>query len=237
MTLQSEHREVGTGKYAAETEIQDVAPLIFESLAMAEIEVDGVAGRNEEQAGLIEQLTLLESRLRSQSLSLPAQLENARQQAKSEARAEWEVDLEQQIASERAVFERVCEQFNQERTRYFAAVERQVVKLSLAIAERVLHREAMMDPLLLSGAVRVALEKIQDESEIVLRVPAEDIAEWTSRFDRGSEGKPVRIVADEKLQDRACVLETIVGSIELGIGVQLAEIERGFFDLLQARPV
>jgi flagellar assembly protein FliH len=93
-----------------------------------------------------------------------------------------------------------------------------------------------MDPLLLSGAVRVALEKIQDESEIILRVPAEDVSEWMSRFERGSEGKPIRIVADEKLHDGACVLETIVGSIELGIEVQLAEIERGFFDLLQARP-
>ena len=35
--------------------------------------------------------------------------------------------------------------------RYFAGVEAEVVKLALAIAARVLHREAKLDPLLLTG--------------------------------------------------------------------------------------
>jgi flagellar assembly protein FliH len=33
-----------------------------------------------------------------------------------------------------------------------------------------------------------------------------------------------------------CVLETSVGTVELGIEAQLGEIERGFFDLMQKRP-
>ena len=34
-----------------------------------------------------------------------------------------------------------------------------------------------------------------------------------------------------------CVLETRVGTVELGVKAQLEEIEKGFFDLLQQRPV
>ena len=34
-----------------------------------------------------------------------------------------------------------------------------------------------------------------------------------------------------------CVMETSVGRVELGVAVQLEEIEKGFFDLLQKRPV
>jgi flagellar assembly protein FliH len=34
-----------------------------------------------------------------------------------------------------------------------------------------------------------------------------------------------------------CVLETALGTTELTLEAQLAEIERGFFDLLAQRPV
>ena len=48
----------------------------------------------------------------------------------------------------------------QERDRYLHAVEHEVVKLALAVAARILRREAQMDPLLLTGAVRVALGQL-----------------------------------------------------------------------------
>ena len=75
-----------------------------------------------------------------------------------------------------------CEQFGRERARYFAGVEAEVVKLALAIAARVLHREAKLDPLLLAGAVRVALEKVAEDSAMVLRVPVEEVEMWRESF-------------------------------------------------------
>ena len=66
---------------------------------------------------------------------------------------------------------RVCEEFARERTKYFADVEAEVVKLALAIAARVLHREAELDPLLLTGVVRVALEKVAEDSATVFVCP------------------------------------------------------------------
>ena len=41
---------------------------------------------------------------------------------------------------------KIGEEFRRERSRYFAGVEAEVVKLALAIAARVLHREAKLDP-------------------------------------------------------------------------------------------
>ena len=93
-----------------------------------------------------------------------------------------------------------------------------------------------MDPLLLSGAVRVALEMVQEESELRLRVPAKDLTIWHSRFEEAHEGAALKLVADEEMATGACVLETSVGSVDLGVAAQLVEIERGFFDLLQQRP-
>ncbi len=41
-----------------------------------------------------------------------------------------------------------------------------MVRLALAIARKVLHREAQMDPLLLAGVVRVALDRCRRDAGV-----------------------------------------------------------------------
>jgi flagellar assembly protein FliH len=162
-------------------------------------------------------------------------MELARYEARAEARLEWEQELEDRIVGERKVVLKACEEFVRERTRYFAGVEAEVVKLALAIAARVLHREAKLDPLLLTGVVRVALEKVAEDSAMVLRVPVGAIEMWRKAFVTSPESS-LQVVGDERLSAGECVLDTSVGRVELGVSAQLEEIERGFFDLMQQRP-
>ncbi len=181
------------------------------------------------------ELAALDGRLRSQAEQMSGQIELARSEAKAEARLEWEQELEDGIVAERRAVLKVCEEFVRERARYFAGVEAEVVKLALAIAARVLHREAKLDPLLLTGVVRVALEKVAEDSVTVLRVPVGSIEIWRELF-AASPDSSLQIVGDERLAVGECVLETNVGRVELGVSAQLEEIERGFFDLMQQRP-
>jgi flagellar assembly protein FliH len=116
-------------------------------------------------------------------------------------------------------------------------VEQEVVKLALAIAGRVLHREAQLDPLLLSAAVRVALDKMQDRSGVVLRVAGADVKAWEDAFATCEPEERPRVMEDAQMQRGDCVLETKMGTVELGVSVQLEEIEKGFFDLLNHKPV
>jgi flagellar assembly protein FliH len=44
-----------------------------------------------------------------------------------------------------------------------------------------------------------------------------------------------QLISDENLSTGECALETHLGSVDLGVKAQLAEIERGFFDLLERR--
>ena len=83
-------------------------------------------------------------RLRSQAEQMSERIEIARSEAKIEARREWETELEKKVAKERASILKACEEFSKERAKYFAGVEGEVVKLALAIAARVLHREASL---------------------------------------------------------------------------------------------
>lgn len=200
--------------------------------AAVEVEADGTEGVE----GLLkEEVAALDGRLRSQAEQTAVAIEIARSEARAEARREWEKELEGRVAEEHRSILKACEEFGRERSRYFAGVEGEVVKLALAIAARVLHREVKLDPLLLTGVVRVALEKIAEDSATVLRIPMGAIEMWQEAFVGGPDSL-LQIVEDERLGVGECVLDTNVGRVELGVSAQLEEIERGFFDLLQQRP-
>jgi flagellar assembly protein FliH len=197
--------------------------------AVTEVEVDGA------EILLKEEVAALDGRLRSQAEQMSVDMEMARYEARAKARLEWEQELQDRIVEERKAVLKACEEFVRERARYFAGVEAEVVKLALAIAARVLHREAKLDPLLLTGVVRVALEKVAEDSATVLRVPVGAVEMWREAFVKSPESS-LQVVGDELLSPGECLLETDVGRVELGVSAQLEEIERGFFDLMQQRP-
>ena len=213
--------------------VREVSRLEF--LPLGQPEVAAEVATDETEVLLKEEVAALDRRLRSQAEQMAAQMEVARSEARAEARLEWEQELEDGIFAERKAVLKVCEEFGRERARYFAGVEDEVVKLALAIAARVLHREAKIDPLLLTGVVRVALEKVADDSATVLRVPVGAVEMWREAFVTSPESS-LQIVGDERLAAGECVLDTNVGRVELGVSAQLEEIERGFFDLMQRRP-
>jgi len=179
----------------------------------------------------------LEERLRAAEAAHAATVERLRREGR-EAAEQARRDAEQQS---RAALDRMARQvgaalesFRLERERYFGRVEREVVELALAIAARILHREALLDPLLLAGAVRVALGQLGETTGVRLRCPAEDVERWRE-FLAGLAPAP-EIIGDASFAAGECVLEARVGTVDLGVRAQLVEIERGFFDLLEQRP-
>ena len=111
------------------------------------------------------------------------------------------------------------------------------MNLALAIARKILHREAQLDPMLLAGMVRVALEKIEAGTEVVVRVCPERAADWRDYFTRTIDPQDVpEVVEDPTLEADACVIQTQLGKTELGAAAQLKEIEQGLLDLLAQRP-
>lgn len=123
--------------------------------------------------------------------------------------------------------------FEQKQEQYFAEAEEAVIRLALSIAARVLHREAQLDPLMLRGPVRVALEDAQQGARCVLEISATDAEAW----EKWLAGIPARVEVrvKEDAPPGHCRLEIGASSADLSAHAQLAEIERGFFDLLQSR--
>jgi flagellar assembly protein FliH len=126
--------------------------------------------------------------------------------------------------------------FQEEETRYFRAAESAVVRLALEIAKRVLYREVQLDPLMLRGAVRVALEEAQQGKRCVLEVAYSEAEAWRQWLSAEALGGSVEIRGREDVAPGHCRVEIGPSTADVSVHAQLAEIERGFFDLLQSRP-
>jgi len=145
--------------------------------------------------------------------------------------------FEQSLIAARSAIARSLDEFKRQREAYFSRVEPEVVQLALSIARKILHREAQMDPLLLTGMVHVALEKLDQGTRVRLRAHPDEVHFWNRYFSE-SNTLPLapEIVGDTSLQRGECALETEIGHTQISLDTQLKEIEQGFFDLLEQRP-
>ena len=119
----------------------------------------------------------------------------------------------------------------------FPGLKSDVVQLALAIASKILHREAQVDPMLVAALVRVAIDKLHDGSSVSVRVAPAEAAKWRAFLANPLNGSTIEIVEDGHLGAADCILETELGSANFSIEAQMKEVEQGFFDLLAQRPV
>ncbi|MFZ0318074.1 MAG: FliH/SctL family protein [Candidatus Sulfotelmatobacter sp.] len=160
-----------------------------------------------------------------------------REAARQEGLAESRAKFEEKLGAERAAVELALKDFARERAAYYRRLEEEAVRLVMSIARKVLHREAQVDPLLLMGIVRVALERIEGAAGVALAVHPQQAQEWRRYLAAHLEaGEMPEIVEDAVMQPQQCVLRTSMGTADLSLETQLKEVEQGLMDLLAARP-
>lgn len=159
-------------------------------------------------------------------------LERGRREVEARSRTE----LQQAVQAEREAISAAIQEFERQRAVYYQGIEKEIVQLSLAIARKVLQRESEIDPLLLSGVIRVALDRLSRETTVQLRVPHGDLPRWQHFFEaqRLLAVKPA-LVPDGSLATGQCRLETELGDTDLSVEVQMQEVEQAFASLLARR--
>jgi flagellar biosynthesis/type III secretory pathway protein FliH len=145
-------------------------------------------------------------------------------------------EYEAKAEAEAAKIRQALELFKVERKDYFSRVESDVVHLALAIAAKILHRDAQVDPLLVAALVRVAVDKLHDGSSVSVRVSPETAANWRDYLAIPHERIDHCNCGGYSFGPDDCILETDLGSANFSIDAQLKEVEQGFFDLLAQRP-
>ncbi|HEY6183341.1 MAG TPA: FliH/SctL family protein [Terriglobales bacterium] len=173
----------------------------------------------------------------SGSDNLDQRIAEAHAQGVREGMMQAQQTLGKQLESERTTIATIVQGFERQLSGYYAKVEVELVHLALGIAAKILHREAQVDRMLVAGLVKVALEKLQQSTRVTVHVRPENVTPWIQYFQEQMAGRiHIDVKPNPSLAANNCVLETELGTTELGIETQLKEIEKGFFDLLAQRP-
>jgi flagellar assembly protein FliH len=112
--------------------------------------------------------------------------------------------------------------------------EREVVRLSLEVAKKVVKREVSVDEELILALVKVALSRLADQSVMTIRVNPKDgqsilhFRESPGHRDSWHDG--IKLVEDPMITRGGCLIETDSGVIDARVEEQFREIEKGFFE-------
>jgi flagellar assembly protein FliH len=145
------------------------------------------------------------------------------------------VGKEQAAAEMKPVLDRMGQtlaELSTMRSRLRREAEKDLLKLAIAIARRVLHRELTIDPESIEGVIRVAIDKLQSRDLSRVRVHPGQAPAIRASYEKFSNSHQVELVADPSLQIGDVMFETSTGTLDASIESQLQEIDRGFADRL-----
>jgi flagellar assembly protein FliH len=136
---------------------------------------------------------------------------------------------EEQMKSKVEQLGRAIEHLAGFRARIRRETEPEMVRLSVAIARRILRRELTVDPHALTGLLKAALEKIDAAEVHRVRIHPQYTAVVRNLL--AGAASRIEISGDETVDPGTVVMETARGAIDASVETQLSEIERGFADL------
>ncbi len=168
---------------------------------------------------------------------LKAEMERRVREAGDTARREGEAAARKQAAAEiQAVLGRLgaaVQEAAAVRDRLRRESETDLVKLAVAIAQRILNRQLSVDPDAITGIIKAGFEKLKRQDIFRVRVhPSHHAALCSLLPASGTQG--IELLADPALQPGGVIFETSRGDLEASVDTQLREIERGLTDRLEA---
>ncbi len=121
------------------------------------------------------------------------------------------------------------------RPRFRKDAEEDTVNLAIAIARRVLHRELATDPEAILGLVIAAFQKLSARETHRLRLSPADAATLQENKARMNLPAGLEIFPDSSVPLGSVIFETSRGELDASVDTQLAEIQRGFADVIRRR--
>jgi flagellar assembly protein FliH len=108
--------------------------------------------------------------------------------------------------------------------------ERQVVQLSMAIAERVIHREISLDRGLLCAMARVALERLGEHASATIRLHPEDFAAVSAAPAADWSNEQIKVIPDPMVSRGGCLVQSDFGFMDVDVAAQFRELSRTLFE-------
>lgn len=104
--------------------------------------------------------------------------------------------------------------------------EKDIVRVALIIAERVLHREVSLDRELILAMAHIAIDRLGNRASATIRLHPADHAALMAVPRAQPFAGAVEIVADASVSRGGCLVQSDFGLIDLGVEAQLKEVSR-----------
>lgn len=167
--------------------------------------------------------------------SRQAELEQAREAGFREGQKKGREDAQAEVTESVRKLAACVSELATVRRRIRNDAEADVVRLSLAIARRILHRELAMDPSAIQGLIHAALQKLANREVHRVRVHPAFVETVRASLEAVNAAPAIEIVADPALHKGDALFETTLGELDASIETQMQEIERGFADRMRSR--
>jgi flagellar assembly protein FliH len=165
---------------------------------------------------------------------LEQRLQLARREGVEEGKMASRQSLAAQVEAMQMKLARSIEELTGARLRARREAEQDVVALALAVARRILHRELTVAPEALWGLVKAALEKLEAREVHRVRVAPSDAATLRKFIEQMGLPQRVELVEDASLAPGSVLIDSSRGVLDASVDTQLAEIERGFADVVRS---
>ena len=110
-----------------------------------------------------------------------------------------------------------------------AGAERDLLRLAVKLAEKIIGREVERDPAALADIVSAALRHARRDESLTVRVNPSDMA-WVeahrARLDPAGRAHSLDVVADPRVGRGGCVIESESGTVDAQLDTQLRVLER-----------
>jgi len=155
-------------------------------------------------------------------------LDSGRRDGDESARQFFEKQLETEVSKLRQMMRDLVASGSKLRRQ----TEEDLVRLSVAIARRILHRELTIDSDALAGLVKAAFDRLDQREIHQLRTDPGSLTTVRKLVEGLDLARAIKVIADPSLRPGSLLLETTRGQLDASIESQLNEIQRGFIDIV-----
>ena len=182
------------------------------------------------------EIVALRSELAEFGTATDRRIQEAIERGRSEGEASARQALNQQFETEMARAARLMDDLIAAGPKLRRRAEEDMVRLAVAIARRVLHREITVDSDAILGLVKAAFARIDQREIVQVRTDATLMGTMQRIIQTLDPGRKINLVVDAALQPGSLILETSRGQLDASVETQLDEIQRGFTDFVHGRP-
>ncbi len=159
---------------------------------------------------------------------LQREIEAAIQKGYDEGFSQGLVEAKKTLADSINKVNNLVKEFIDLKSNMLVEAEEQVLKLALAIAQKVILEEPKQNPNMVRNIVKEAIKQLIDKEELVVKVHSNDVVsikEIENQLFTTGVGAKVKIVADDYITAGGCIVESRSGSIDADLKTQCEEIK------------